>query len=149
LPAEATHTARNPWAVYLLLLCVVSGILALIATASGHPTEPPAVVKTVPEWARLTWYGLLIAGSSLALLGVWWPHQRIVDLVTGLLWERRGSFGLVLGAAPYGLALVCLDGAISKVTGAFTLGFAVAGAWRVRNIGRDLGRIEALLRASP
>jgi hypothetical protein len=146
VPAEATHTVRNPWAVYLLLICVVIGVIALVATASGHPTEPPAVVKAVPEWARLTWYGLLVGGSSLSLLGVWLPHQRIVDLVTGLLWERRGAYGLALGGALYGLALLFLDGWVSKEAGVFTVGFAVAGWWRVRHIGRDLARVQDMLR---
>jgi len=149
MPAEATHTARNPWAVYLLLVCVVVGVIALAATASGHPTEPPAVAKAVPEWARLVWYGLLVGGSSASLLGVWWPHQRITDLITGLLWERRGAYGLALGGALYGLALLCLDGWVSKEAGVFTVGFAVAGWLRVRDIARDLSRVTAMLGGPP
>jgi hypothetical protein len=149
VPAEATHTARNPWAVYLLALCVVSGGLALAATAAGHPTEPAAIAAVVPEWARLVWYGLLVGGGSVSLIGVWWPHQRIADLVTGLLWERRGAFGLTLGALLYGLALLFLDGWTSKISGVVTVGFAVAGAWRVRDIARDLSRVAAMLGGSP
>jgi hypothetical protein len=149
VPAEATHTARHPLAIYILGLCVISGVMALIGTAIGQPTEPPSVVAAVPEWARLTWYAMLIAGGTLALVGVWWPHRRIVDLVTGLLWERRGETGLALGATFYGLALLFLDGPVSKVSGTITVLFAVACAMRVRNIGHDLGRIETLLRGSP
>lgn len=148
MPTEAAHAARHPYAVYLLALCVLSGLLALLGTATGQPTEPPAVAAAVPEWARLAWYSLLICGGSLALLGVLWPHQRIVDLVTGLLWERRGVYGLTLGAALYGVALIALDGPVSKVSGALTVGFAVASAMRVRRIGHDLDRIRQLLRGS-
>ncbi len=149
MPVEAAHAARNSWAVFLLLLCVMSGASALVATAVGHPSEPPAVAAVVPEWARLTWYGLLIGGGSVSLLGVWWPHRRVVDLVTGLSIERRGTYGLTIGALLYGMALLALDGPVSKVSGVITVGFAVAGAWRIYDIGRDLRRVQDAIRGTP
>lgn len=146
MPAEATHTARHPFAIYLLGLCLVSGIAALIGTASGHPTEPPAVVHAVPEWARLGWYILLIVGAAVALAGISRPHRQLRGLVGGLLWERFGVTGLGLGAALYGLALLVLDGWVSKEAGVVTVLFALACAARVRYIGRDLDRLAVLLR---
>lgn len=149
MPAEATHTARHPLAIYLLGLCLVSGVGALIGTAVGHPTEPPAVIAAVPEWARLGWYALLIVGAGVALVGIIRPHRRLTDLVGGLLWERFGVTGLGLGAALYGVALVALDGWVSKEAGVVTLLFALACAVRARAIGDDLNRLAVLLRASP
>jgi hypothetical protein len=149
VPAEATHTARHPLAIYLLGLCLISGVAALIGTAIGHPTEPPAVIHAVPEWARLGWYGLLIVGAGIALAGICRSHHKVRDLIGGLLWERFGMTGLGLGAALYGLALVALDGWVSKEAGVVTLLFAFACAVRARAIGRDLGRLAAVLGGSP
>jgi hypothetical protein len=148
MPAEATHTARHPFAVFVLVLCVVSAGLAMAGTASGHPTEPPAVAAAVPEWARLAWYGLLAAGAAVALAGIARSAHRVTDLIAGLLWERCGVLGLGVGSVCYGMALTVLDGWVSKEAGVITLLFAAACGARVYGIGRDLGRIQTLLRST-
>lgn len=148
MPAEATFTARHPFAMYLLGLCVVSGAVALIGAAVGQPTEPPAIAATVPQWARLTWYGLLVAGGLLSLAGVWWPRRRIIDMITGLLWERRGVVGLAIGANLYGLTLLfLLHDFAGRVSGVLTVLFAGACMARLWDIRRDLNRIRTALKA--
>jgi hypothetical protein len=149
MPAEATREARNQLAVFLLRLCVISGSLALAATVAGQPTEPPAVAAAVPEWARIVWYVLLVAGGVIALAGIYWRRRTLADHVTALLCERHGEIGLSLGAALYGLALVTLDGWPGKAAGAITLLFAYDCARRVWDISRDLAGIRVLLRDAP
>src|SRR5256885_4456397 len=66
---------RHPLVVYLLALCVLSGVASLLSPSPNAPH--------VPVWVNRAWYLLLVAGGLTALTGAFWR-----DALTGVLVVR-------------------------------------------------------------
>ena len=120
---------RHPLVVYLLGLCVVSGLAIVVGgTAAG------SLQAQLDPVAQYAWAGILAAGSSCTLAGMYWP----ADPRTGLLLKRWGYTALAIAAAIYSLVLWGTFGPAAFLIGATVAGFAVACGLTARDVNRAI-----------
>lgn len=120
---------RHALVVYLLSLCVLSGLANLF----GEPTAGSVDAQLMPA-VRMAWSGILTSGSAAALAGMYWQG----DPRTGLLLKRFGYLGLTIAAAAYALVLVALVGQAALFVGLIIAGFAVACGWAWGQVNRAI-----------
>lgn len=107
---------RNPFEVFMMLACAVSGTGAVI----GH--VPPASISALLDpWERVGWGALIAFGGWVALAGMFWPHG---EKGTGPILERIGMVATAQGCLFYSFAVIYVVG----VSGIFaaTLSFALS-----------------------
>ena len=128
--APAVRYPPDPRAVFLLLMCVTSGIPMVFADAVPRALKDADVADV---WI-VTWGIMLAGGALLTLVGA------LRQSVNGVIAEQVGSVAL-------GFACLVFAGAIYgyvRWTGAVTmllvLGFGLASIWR-------FGQLVAYLRA--
>ena len=113
---------RDPLALYLLGLCVVSGL----ASITRHP------VPGIPGWLGATWAVVLVAGGGTALVG-----KTLASPAWGYLVERIGLYPLGGAALGFGAALIAVGATLS---GTVTVVFGLAVAIRITQITRRIQR---------
>lgn len=114
---------RNPWEVFMLTLCVTSGISNLIA--------PPPLPDHVPLLVAQSWYWLLIFGGLTSLTGLAWR-----DILTGTLISRAGHIPIGFGAYAYAFVVGYAHNGRSLLAAAILLGFGTAAHCRAYQIKR-------------
>lgn len=87
---------REPFALWLALVCVLSGSLQL----SGL-SEPGSVARLLPGLVIKAWNVELLAGGGLTAAGILWGRPRLV----------------VVGLQPLGLAAMAYSVAVAYVGG--------------------------------
>lgn len=123
--------ARNPREVYLLGLCVVSGVGSLITRLAAEPSTavcscaPPDPAAHIPVPVILGWHALLIAGAATVLVGMCWRR----DLLTGALISRAGWIWLGFGAYAYAAAVAWPLTPQAVLGGGVLAGFGLACHW--------------------
>lgn len=128
------HSGRNPFAVFLLFACVLTGIAGLISPQQTSPI----VAHLLQPWELEAWYGGLIATGVGALAGV------LSRGLTGLLVERVGLVFLASLSGMYAVAVAVQGGAALSFASAFTGFFCIASLARVWQIGRDLKQLPTV-----
>ena len=118
---------RNPSEVFLLALCLVTGLAGLGAPPPPHVNEGFAIA-----------WNLLLAASGLAgLIGIVWR-----DALAGLLITRAAMIPAGFGAYGYAviLGVATLRESVLQAIFSYTVvvGFGVALHWRVVQITRYL-----------
>jgi hypothetical protein len=119
---------RNPFELFLLAACLLSGVSGVIDPYRGSQ----AVVDALPLWELYVWYSGLAIGSLIALLGA--LRRRMLDLYI----ERMGLSlltGLTLG---YAVALVSQANRPLALPVVVTISFCVACYVRLRQINSEL-----------
>ncbi len=130
-PLEAS---RHPFETYLLVLAAVSGI----PLAFGEPNSA-SIEATLPPLLVTGWGVMLVAGSLLALLGLYWRGHS----GTGLLMERAGLVGVGGASLVYaGATILAAPGWSGAFAAAITSGFGVACFAQARRIST---RIRAVI----
>lgn len=127
---------RNPLAVYLLVLTLLSGV----GTMSGLTTAR-SIEATLPHYVALAWGTLLSFGSLSTLVGMFWPGA----IGTGLLGKRVGMFTLAVAATVYSVVILVSLGTGGILSAGIIAGFAVACAMQFVRIEQ---RIRAILKAT-
>jgi hypothetical protein len=125
---QIIHSGRNPYAIFLLLACALTGVAGLI---SPQRTSP-AVANVLLPWELEAWYGGLILSSGAALGGLLWRG------LTSLLVERVALVVLASVTAMYSVAVVLRGGVALSLAATATAGLCVASVVRIWQIGRDL-----------
>lgn len=124
-PLEAS---RHPFETYLLTLAAVSGIPLLFGQVNSGSIEaalPPVMVAF--------WGSMLVLGSSLALVGLYWRGRP----ATGLLMERSGLVGVGGSSLIYAVVLIP-NGFQGLFSACVTAGFGLACFTQARRIGRRI-----------
>lgn len=131
---------RNPFQVYILGLCVMTGITALTPT----PTSSSVARVLDPPHLHI-WGGMLAFGAVLSLLGMfWWGDAR-----NGLVTKRLGLITLFIPCITYGIAILVVQGFPGGLTIALSLvGFAAACAIQARRVHRRIKTIIKLTERS-
>lgn len=108
---------RHPFEVFLLALCVVSGLSLLL----GSP-PPGSINSTLDPLARNAWALMLAGGSIAALIGG--------SLPGGIFVEQVGLVAVGSGTLVYAVAIVATAGAQGLFAAGITLAFGAACCWR-------------------
>ncbi|AHH98345.1 hypothetical protein [Kutzneria albida] len=127
------RSGRNPFEVFLLSAAVLSGGAGLLAQASWSP----AVANTLPDGLVPVWYGGLVLGGVVSVVGV------LLNGLVSLLVERVG-LTLLGGFAVLYVSVVLVEAGWRGTLPALFVGaFAMACVGRFVTIGRDLKRAAA------
>ena len=126
------RSGRNPFEVLMLAACVAVGGVGLIdpQATSG------AITAALPHWQALCWYGGLVGGGLVSVIGVF--SRGVVSLVV----ERVGVVILTCLMLAYTTAVITQIGIRGTLPAVFTGLFAVACAVRFVYISADLKRME-------
>lgn len=124
------HSSRNPFQLWLLGACVLSGAIGLSGGGSSS-----AIARLLPGWETAAWYGGLLLFGAIGLLGCWRPH---------LLVERVGMAGLCGLSLAYAIGIVSAVGGSGAFTASFIAAFAVACATRFVQINREMRAITRI-----
>jgi hypothetical protein len=119
---------RNPLELYLLALCVLSGVAGLAGFGARTPSQ-------LPPWADAGWYLLLVVGGGLGVVGICWR-----DAVEGLLVERAAMWPVAAGAGMYAAAIAATGQWLSAVALAGFGAAATARAWAITRMLRARSR---------
>lgn len=136
LKADPLGEPRNPLAVYLLALCVVSGVSLLSGVSTSGSIE-----SELPFAAARIWGVMLTAGASSTLLGMFWQGDRR----TGLLIKRTGLLTLSIAAFIYAAVILAAAGMQGAFVCGIVVGFGVATAIQFVRINR---RVHQIIQAS-
>ena len=136
MKADPLGEPRNPLAIYLLVLTLMSGI---ITTFGG--TTSGTVEAELPTYLAHIWGLMLTFGASCSLLGIFWQG----DVRSGLLLKRVGMLTLTVGAFVYGTVLLFAAHLAAAYIAGLVYGFGLACALQFAKINR---RIHAIIRAS-
>lgn len=133
LKPDPIGEARNPLAVYLLLLALISGVGLLLGTPTAGSIE-----ATLPVWASKTWGGFLTVGGGCVLAGMYWPG----DPRTGLVVKRFGFLALIVASSIYALVLLLAIGINAFLVAGIVLGFGVACTLQYLRVNRRIMKIR-------
>ena len=123
---------RHGLVVYLLFLCVLSGVRLLLGAPAAGSLEEALDHQIVFGWAAL-----LTIGSGCALGGMYWPG----DVRTGLLVKRLGYTALTFAATIYAIVIIGTFGREAFLIGGILLGFAYACFHTWRRINQRIREI--------
>ncbi len=126
--------SRHPFEVYLLALSGVSGVPLLL----GEPNSG-TIEAELPKMVVNLWGAMLLLGSTLALIGLFWRGGRAAS---GLLMERTGLVGVGGASIVYAATALVSVGLDAAFSGCITAGFGAACFTQARRIGL---RIRAVL----
>ena len=131
--APAVRYPPDPRALFLLVMCVISGVPLIFADAT-----PQSIMSQLDDPLIVTWGVMLTGGALLTLIGA------LRQSVNGVIAEQVGSVSL-------GFACLIFAGAIYGYTrwaGAVVMlllfGFGIACLWRYGQLWAYLRDVEAL-----
>lgn len=120
---------RNPFAVFLLCLALVSGALTLLGEPASGSME-----RSLPELPVRVWGGTLTFGAWITLIGMYWPWS----ISTGLLMKRTGMLALMVGTVFYTVTLLVSEGLGVLFPASTVFAFGIAAWVQYRNINRRI-----------
>lgn len=130
---------RNWYQIYLLVLTMV-----FVGFAWATGSESQVITATFPGFMQVIWYGGLLAGALVTLVGI------AMHTVTGFLIERGALFWLAGLCTAYGLAFMAYAAQADPFHAAyvvvFVLAFAAVNLARARQIRGDIDKMRADLR---
>ena len=137
MPLSNQPSSRHPLVVFLLILCIVSGLTALVSD------RPPNSIETQLSvlWTRVWVFGLVV-GPALFLFGLWLQPKR-GKLLKGVLFEQVGVAALGAAAIVYAAAVIATAGVEGAVPAAIVFGFGVACAYRWWTLQQGINRARA------
>lgn len=125
--APAARYPADPRAIFILILCTLSGIPLVIADATPGSIEEQLDAVWVVVW------GVMLAGGSLVTL-----IGALKTDVNGIILEQVGSVALGAASVLYGGAILVMVGLNGSVPAAFVLGWGLSCFWR-------WGQLQALM----
>lgn len=125
--ADPIRAGRHPFQVYILGLCVVSGVPVVAGLAT-----PSSLERALPPWLVFTWSLFLLVGAAVALIGVYWPRSVLTALTT----ERIGLALVGVAAYIYGPLLFVRLSWPGLLAAVIIVAFGGSCIRRARDIGR-------------
>lgn len=120
------RSGRNPFQLWMLSACVLSGIVGLLTPGANTNS---AINRLLPGWETEAWY------ISLALFGL---IGLIGSARNNLLVERVGMAALSAVALLYAIGVVAAAGTRGAFAALLVAAFAAACVTRYVQINRDL-----------
>jgi hypothetical protein len=133
LTSPAVRYPPDPRALFVLVMCVVSGFPLILANAA-----PQSIVAQLDDPWVVTWGVMLTGGSLLTLVGALWqsPNGVVAEQVGSI---ALGSACVIFAAAIWGY--VRWQGSVPML---LTFGFGVACIWRYAQLVAFLKAVEQL-----
>lgn len=116
-------TGRNWHEIYLLVLTIGFALSGWLTSSSEQ-----VITASYPVWSQFVWYGGLIAGASIALVGI------ALHTLTGLLIERAALFGIAGLCGAYGMAFLATAGRADPFHAVFVV--VLVGVYAAINLAR-------------
>jgi hypothetical protein len=132
LKADPIGYPRHGLVVFLLALCVMSGLGLLFGEPAAGSLEAALDHQVVVGWAIL-----LTLGSTSALLGMFWQG----DVRTGLVAKRLGYAALTFASLIYAIVIIGTFGREATLIGGILLGFAYACFHTWRRVNQRINEI--------
>ena len=124
---------RNPLAVFLLVLTLISGLMQALGLVSTKSVE-----AALPHYVGVVWGWMLVLGAGHTLLGMYWPGL----ISTGLLLKRVGMFALTIASFFYAVTIVVAFGLQGLFTAGIILGFSLACGVQFKRLN---DRVKAII----
>jgi hypothetical protein len=119
------HGGRNPFELWLLSACVLSGLAGLITPGANNSV----INKLLPGWEVQAWYAGLLLIGAVALYGA--ARQK-------MLVERVGMAIMSALTLLYSVAVLAAAGDRAAFIALLVAAFSAACITRVVQINRDL-----------
>lgn len=121
----AVHSGRNPFQLWLLAACVLSGITGLVTPGANNSV----ITKLLPGWEVDAWYAGLALFAAIGLVG---------SIRNSLLVERVGIAALSAVSVLYAVAIIAAAGERGVFAALLIAAFSCACVTRFVQINRDL-----------
>ena len=132
-PRQLAIADRDPCAVFVLILCVVSGIPLML-----HQSDPIGSLF-LPEWAKQLWIISLVAGAAIALTGMaMQKKKKKKKKIGGLLLEQFGNVAAGSALIFYSFMITLSAWPKGVLVSGILLGFGASCLWRWYQIQRDI-----------
>lgn len=115
----ASRYPVDPRAVFILALCVVSGLPLIILGA-----DPATLQALLPRWGVTLWGLALVGGAVTTLVGM------SLQSINGVIAEQIGSVTTGVATMVYGTAISFMGGLEAAVPAAIVFGFGLSSFWR-------------------
>lgn len=142
LPTDADYAlsltpARHPFQLFILVMCVVSGMPTLL----GEAPTPDSLEASSPLWFVYAWAATLTVGAIVTLVGMVWTNRFV-----GVLIEQVGLVAVGSAAVLYGV-VVFLRGfeAGAAFPASVIVGFGVSCLWRWKQLQRYVKSVLSLV----
>lgn len=113
---EILFGSRHPFQIYMLLLCLFTGLPLLFGRY-----EPRSIEAQLPGWGVTLWGATLFFGALVALVGIFLPNR-----VNGLLVEGIGLIATGVAAIIYAVAIIFTIGSAGVVASGIVVGFGIS-----------------------
>lgn len=134
LAAPAVRYPPDPRAIFLLGMCVVSGVPLIFANAT-----PNSIADQLEhDWQVITWGIGLTGGALLTLIGA------LRQSVNGVIAEQIGSIALGFACLIFAVAIWDALHWKGSVVMLFVLGFGIASLWRWGQLQAYLNAVEEI-----
>lgn len=134
---SAVRLARNPFETWVVVACVLVGVIALLPFNSPRSS---VVDRYLPGFMVLPWYVGLLACGGITLVGIAFPVRTVRAAIWALGLERFGLIVLAGLLGGYGAAIEFV--APRTNSGLLTIGLAVACVGRFRQVQREFRNLE-------
>lgn len=119
MASPAARHPIDPRALFVLVLCVVSGLPLLAGV-----TEPGSIEETLPAWAILLWALGLTGGAVMTLFGM---SKQTAD---GVIAEQIGSVTVGVSTLFYGSVILLTAGWSAALPAGIIFCWGAANLWR-------------------
>ena len=130
----AVRDPADPRALFILALCVASGIPLVLTDA-----RPGSLNATMPAWMVAAWGALLVTGSLVTLVATFMKN------VNGIVLEQVGSVATGGAAIVFGVAALVVAGWNASYAASFIIGWGLACLWRWAQLQSLIWRTQALV----
>lgn len=137
ITAPAVRYPPDPRALFLLAMCVLSGVPLMFANAT--PQSVVAQLQDSPHGGKawvVVWGIMLTGGAALTLLGA------LSQTVNGVIAEQVGSVALGFACIIFAGAIYGYVGWAGAVVMLLILGFGLASWWRFGQLVAYLKAVE-------
>lgn len=129
----AVRYPPDPRALFLLLMCVISGVPLMFANAT-----PRSIVAQLDDPWVVGWGIALVGGSLLTLVGA------LRQTVNGVLAEQVGSVALGFACLIFAAGIAGYTGWSGSVVALLVFGFGIASLWRWGQLHAYLHAVETI-----
>jgi hypothetical protein len=133
---DARLSGRHPFEIFALYLAFLTSLPIVL----GITPQPGSIRSALPPWLSFTWATVLLAGSGVAIFGIYWRERA-----TGLICEQLGLALVGVGSLIYCACVLYVVGAGAGFTVAIVGGFGISCLrryWQIQSVLDDVHEVE-------